>query len=117
MQRDKLKYLYDIRVSILSIYEYLQDHQSFELYKGNKMLTRAVERELEIIGEAVNNLLRIDPEISIDHSRRIVNLRNWVIHSYDNVDQAIIWVVITRNIPELHTQVDKLIEKINDDNR
>ena len=47
-----------------------------------------VERELEIIGEATNRILKINPEVDISNSRRIVDLRNWVIHAYDNVDNA-----------------------------
>lgn len=48
------KYLYDIIISINSIYEYLGEDKNFNKYKENKLLRRAVERELEIIGEASN---------------------------------------------------------------
>lgn len=74
MQHDILKYLYDIR---------------------------GVEREIEIIGEAVNRILKIDAKIQISNARKIVNLRNWVIHSYDNVDSILIWVIIQKDIPVL----------------
>ncbi len=79
MQRDALKHLYDIKESIDSIYEYLGPKRDFESYKTNKLLRRAVERELEIIGEATNRILKTDKNINISNARRIVDLRNWVI--------------------------------------
>jgi len=75
------------------------------------MLRRAIERELEIIGEATNRILKIDPNIEITNSRRIVDLRNWVIHGYDKVDDVIIWGILSRDIPKLKDQVKKLINK------
>lgn len=111
MQRNIQKYLLDIKESIDSIYTYLGDNRDFSLYKGNKLLRRGVEREIEIIGEAVNNILKIDSAIEISYARRIVDLRNWVIHGYDKVDDVIIWGVISKDIPKLKEQVEKLIVK------
>ncbi|MBT3244261.1 MAG: DUF86 domain-containing protein [Bacteroidetes bacterium] len=110
MQREILKYLHDIRESIDSIYEYLGDKSDFNYYLGNKLLRRGIERELEIIGEATNRITKIDSEIEISDSRRIVDLRNWVIHGYDKVDDVIIWGIISRDIPKLREQIQKLIE-------
>lgn len=70
-----------------------------------------MERELEIIGEAVNRILKIDPEVDISNSRRIVNLRNWVIHADNNVDNVIIWGIIDKDLPLLKKQVSDLLEK------
>jgi uncharacterized protein with HEPN domain len=74
-------------------------------------LRRGIERELEIIGEATNRILKIDPNVAISDSRRIVDLRNWVIHGYDKVDDVIIWGILSRDIPLLKKQVNKLIKK------
>jgi uncharacterized protein with HEPN domain len=74
------------------------------------LLRRGIERELEIIGEATNWILKIDADIKISESRRIVDLRNWVIHGYDKVDDVIIWGIISRDIPDLKTQVEDLIK-------
>jgi uncharacterized protein with HEPN domain len=104
-------YLLDISTSINSIYEYLGEKRDFNSYESNKLIRRAVERELEIIGEATNNLLKIDPNIDISNARRIVNLRNWVIHAYDNVDNVIIWGIIDKDLPLLQNQVSKLLEE------
>jgi uncharacterized protein with HEPN domain len=48
--------------------------------------------------------------IEISDSRRIVDLRNWVIHRYDKVDNIIIWGIISKDIPRLRKQIDKLIK-------
>ncbi len=111
MQREVQKYLLDIKESIDSIFTYLGDNATFEQYRTTKLLRRAVERELEIIGEATNRLLKIDDTIGISDSRRIVDLRNWVIHGYDNVDDIIIWGILTKDLPKLKMQIDRLIQK------
>ena len=111
MRPETLKYLYDIQESIESINEFLGEKRDFKVYQSNKLLRRAVERELEIIGEATNKLLRIEPNIDITNARRIVNLRNWVIHGYDRVDDMIIWGILSKDIPQLHKQVKKLIKQ------
>jgi len=111
MQHSIEMYLVDIMNSIDSINEYLGDERNFKIYESNKLLRRGVERELEIIGEAVNRILKIDPEVDISNSRRIVNLRNWVIHAYNNVDNVIIWGIIDKDLPLLKKQVSDLLEK------
>jgi uncharacterized protein with HEPN domain len=109
MQHDILKYLYDIQESIESIYEFLGNKRDFKKYQENKLLRRAIERELEIIGEATNRILKIKPDIEIADSRRIVDLRNWVIHGYDRVDDVIIWGILSKDVPRLKEQVELLI--------
>ena len=104
-------YLLDISNSIDSINEYLGVERNFKIYESNKLLRRAVERELEIIGEAVNRILKINPEVDISDSRRIVNLRNWVIHAYDNIDNVIIWGIVDKDLPLLKKQVSDLLKK------
>jgi len=105
MQREILKYLHDIKVSIDSIYDFLGDRRDLNVYRTNKLLRRGIERELEIIGEAVNRILKINPSFELSDSRRIVDLRNWVIHGYDKVDDVIIWGIILRDLPGLKNQV------------
>lgn len=100
----------DIQVATNSITEYLGENPDFTVFQSSKMLRRAVERELEIIGEATNKLLKLNPTIAISEARRIVNLRNWVIHAYDSVDYIIIWGIVNKDIPLLKAQVDRLLE-------
>ncbi|MBS9524994.1 DUF86 domain-containing protein [Litoribacter alkaliphilus] len=83
MNPDIKKHLYDVEVSITSIYTYLGEKKDFSDYLSNKLLRRAIEREIEIIGEAINRALKIDPNLQIENARRIVDARNWVIHGYD----------------------------------
>jgi len=109
MQPEVLKYLYDIKISVASIFEYIGEKRDFKLYLSNKQLRRAVERELEIIGEACNNILKIDPDIQISNSRKIVDFRNRVIHGYDTVDDALIWGIISRDLIILQEQVERFI--------
>lgn len=88
MSIEEKKLLSDIIESIGSIDEHLENKRLFAEYIANKTKRRAVERELEIIGEAVNKLLKINPSISISYARMIVDLRNKVIHAYDNVNTS-----------------------------
>jgi uncharacterized protein with HEPN domain len=53
----------------------------------------------------------LDSEFPIENARKIVDLRNWVIHGYDKIDDVIIWSVITRHIPILKEQIETLLEK------
>lgn len=102
-------YLFDILNSINSIEEYLGEDRDFNKYESNKLLRRAIERELEIIGEATNRILKIDNSINISNAKRIISLRNWVIHAYDNVDNMIIWGIITKDLILLKEQVSQLL--------
>ncbi|HPN18062.1 MAG TPA: DUF86 domain-containing protein [Chitinophagales bacterium] len=112
MNPDVVKYLLDIKTSIDSIEDFIGEKKDFTLYQNNKQLRRAVERELEIIGEALNRILKIDATIEIENSRRIVDLRNWVIHAYDKVDDYIIWGVLVVHLPKLKIEIEKLLKDI-----
>ena len=101
MTIEEKKLLTDVISSILSIDEHLEGRRILDEYVRNKTQRRAVERELEIIGEAVSKLLKIDPGIAISYARQIVDLRNKVIHSYDNVNDIVIWSIIMNHLPTL----------------
>ena len=105
------KYLADISESILSIEAYLGEKRNFNLYVKNKMLRRAVEREFEIIGEAMNKLDRLNPDLPISSKKQIIALRNRVIHSYDKIDDVIIWGVVVRHLPILKKEIKHLLEE------
>ncbi|WP_425393113.1 HepT-like ribonuclease domain-containing protein [Ekhidna sp.] len=105
------KYLFDIKTSIDSINAFLGDKRDFRIYQKNKMLRRAVEREFEIIGEALKKADQIDPALRIENKGRIISLRNRVIHGYDKVDDEIIWGVIIKHLPKLESEVKLLLAK------
>jgi uncharacterized protein with HEPN domain len=111
MQLDIQKYLYDIQSSIDSINEYIGEKKDFNEYLKNKLLRRGIERELEIIGEAASRILKLDSSINIDNARKIVDLRNWVIHGYDKIDDVIIWGIVSKQLPILKNQVDELLKE------
>lgn len=73
------------------------------------MLKAAVERKVEVIGEAVNRCTPIWPEIPITNKRKIINTRNRVIHAYDAVDDAMIWGIVVNHLPMLRKEVQALL--------
>ena len=91
MDNSILKFLFDIHESITSIENYLGEKRDFNVYMANKMLRRAVEREFEIIGEAMSRIEKLDPSIGISGKKQIISMRNRVIHGYDKIDDEIIW--------------------------
>ena len=105
------KYLSDILESINSINSYLQGKRDFNLYLQNKMIRRSVEREVEIIGEAVNRLLKINPQIEISAASKIVDQRNLVIHAYDSVNNEMIWSVVVKHLPLLKNEVEHILSE------
>lgn len=104
------KYLFDINESINSIESFLGEYHDYTIYKGNMMMRRAVEREFEIIGEAMNNLVKMIPDINISSKKQILNMRNRVIHGYDKIDDEIIWGTIVRHLPVLKLEINSLLK-------
>ena len=108
------KWLYDIRFAIEEIDDYFKNSdKNFVYFKQNMMLKRAVERNLEIVGEATKRILQRNPDIEITNARKIVNFRNHVIHLYDSVSDENIWAIVINNLPELKKEIDKLIAAVN----
>jgi len=109
-----LKWLFDIKICIDEIDIFFKDEEkNFFKYKNNLMLKRAVERNLEIIGEAVNRIITRDHTFTekITSARAIVGLRNQVIHAYDNISDENIWSILINHLPKLQQEVDELIKK------
>lgn len=105
------KYLLDISESISHIEEFIADVTSFFEYEEDLLVKRAVERELEIIGEAMRRILDLELGVVIQNSRKIVDLRNRVIHGYDKVDDAVIWGILKRHIPILKDDIESHLEE------
>ena len=83
--------------------------KEFSTYKNDLRTRRAVERNIEIIGEALSRILIKDPEINISNSRKIVDTRNRIIHGYDSVSDEIIWGIVIKHLPILQKEVESLI--------
>lgn len=79
------------------------------------MLKRAIERNIVIIGEAMNRILKRDNsfEDKISNSKSIIGLRNQVIHAYDNISDENIWSILINHLPKLKVEIDNLVEKNN----
>ncbi|HTB30805.1 MAG TPA: HepT-like ribonuclease domain-containing protein [Bacteroidia bacterium] len=110
MSRETNKLLFDVHNAILKIEQYLAGSKKFEDYQNNLMLQQAVERNIEIIGEAVNNLLKINPDLPLSNARKIVNTRNKLIHGYDDIENSEIWAIIITHMPILKQEVEKLLK-------
>jgi uncharacterized protein with HEPN domain len=109
MREEENKLLKDIEEAALNINVHLDGKRVWEEFSTNITKRRAVERELEIIGEATNNLFKINPSVPVTSARKLVNLRNRVIHAYDAVDETILWKVIVKDIPVLLNEVQQLL--------
>ncbi len=111
MNEKVLKCLYDVKFAMDEIDSYFLYRQKlFEDYSKDIILKRAIERDLEIIGEAINRILAIDPEFPIKNSRRIVGLRNQIIHGYDSISDENIWAIIMNHLPALKLEIEGLIK-------
>jgi uncharacterized protein with HEPN domain len=102
--------LKDIEQSIAEIYDFLPEKRNFFEFQKDLKTRKAIERNIEIIGEAMDRILKTDPTFPISDSRKIVDTRNRIIHGYDSVSEDIIWLIVNRNLPILEKQVKELLK-------
>lgn len=104
--------LYDMQQAGMLV-ERFTSGKLFDDYANDPLLCSAVERQLEIIGEALNQLDKIEPDkvASITDHRRIIALRNILVHGYAKVDHRVIWNIVERNLPILHREIDALMRE------
>ncbi len=107
MTEQAKKYLSDILQAIGLIEEFTNGMNSFFEYQADLKTKSAVERQLGIIGEAVNKFNKEEGTVELSHARQIVDFRNRLIHSYDNLDDAIIWAILKRHLPVLKDEVEE----------
>jgi uncharacterized protein with HEPN domain len=105
-------WLFDILSSINEIESYfIETPKMFEIYQNDLRTKRAVERNIEIIGEAMSRILKENSEIEISNSRKIVDVRNRIIHGYDSVSDDVVWGIVIRNLPILQKEVQTLLNE------
>ena len=75
--------------------------RDYQKFSSNFMAVRTIERDLEIIGEAVRKLLEIDPSLKISSSKQIIGLRNMIVHAYDAIDPTTLWRMLLKDLPIL----------------
>ena len=104
-------YLSDIARSINEICGFLPENCSFQDFQNDLKTRKAVERNIEIIGEAMNRIIKINPHFPITASRKVIDTRNRIIHGYDTVSEEILWMIIVNDLPDLDKQVKSMLDK------
>lgn len=111
MESQVKAWLFDILQAIIEIEGYFDGQtMKFESYQSDIRTKRAVERDLEIIGEAVNRITKRDPSVEIQNSRKIIATRNQIIHGYDAVSDEMIWSIVINHLPKLKSEVELLLK-------
>lgn len=111
MNREARKRLYDA-LQAARLVALFTERRTFEEYESDPMLSAAVERKFEIIGEALRLAEAADPSVAdaIPDLRKIVGMRNRIIHGYDAVDNETIWNVVQVHLPRLVAQLEPVLE-------
>lgn len=109
MTEQSSKYLTDILMAIELIEDFTKDINSFSDYERDRKSQSAVERQLVIIGEALNQFKKLEPAIVIEHDRQIVSFRNRLVHAYDSIDNSVVWSILVRHLQPLKSEVNSII--------
>lgn len=108
MTEEGRKYSSDIRSAIEAIGSFIKDTPDFSSYEKDLKTQSAVERQLGIIGEALNKLKKSDPGTEIRSQEKIIAFRNRLVHGYDRIDNAIVWAILQRHLPQLKEEIEQL---------
>lgn len=103
--------LTDIEQAIQEINEFLPVERNYIAFQNDLKTRKAIERNIEIIGEAMDRILKTDPDFQITDSRKIVDTRNRIIHGYDSVSTDVIWLIVNRYLPILEIEVKELLKR------
>lgn len=107
-------WLEDILRSINEIFEFLPNDRNFFEFQKDLKTKKAVERNIEIIGEAVNRINKFKKEtFFIQNAQQIIGTRNRIIHEYDNISNEVIWTIVIRELPKLKEEIEQLRKKLN----
>ena len=111
MRLESKKLLYDIGQAAATLGQFTSG-KTFLEYEADPMLRSAVERQFEIIGEALRRLAKEDPEVAarVPEHGRIIAFRNILIHAYAEVDHRIVWDILRSKLPALRREVESLLE-------
>ncbi|MBW3563566.1 MAG: DUF86 domain-containing protein [Acidobacteria bacterium] len=115
-QRDLRKYLYDLIAAAELIQKFLSG-KTLDDYLNDSLLRSGVERQFEIIGEALRQASEVDRSISerITGFRRVIDFRNQLIHGYMIVRNEIVWAVAENDLPVLIAEVQRFMDELNSD--
>lgn len=105
------KYLSDVLNAIKEIEFFLEGRpREYETFCNDLLFRRGVERNIEIMGEAMNQALKINPDLPITAARKVVDTRNLVIHAYDSLREDILWAIVVRHMPLLKEEVEAILD-------
>ncbi|MDQ3190486.1 MAG: DUF86 domain-containing protein [Bacteroidota bacterium] len=110
MENEIKTWLTDIKQAISEINMFLPDKKDFYVFQRDLKTKRAIERNIEIIGEAVNRILKSNPDFPIVNARKIIDTRNRIIHGYDTVSDEIIWAIVVKELSNLETEINHLLK-------
>jgi uncharacterized protein with HEPN domain len=102
-------WLLDIYTAIDEIESFLPEKKDFFSFKNDLKTRKAIERNIEIIGEAVNRIGKQDQSIKINNAKRIIGTRNRLAHEYDSISIEIIWTIVVNELPNLKLEVNNLL--------
>ncbi len=103
-------WLSDIEKAISEIYQFVPNRSDFDKFQQDLKTKRAVERNIEIIGEAMSRILKMKPDFPIKTARKIIDTRNRIIHGYDDVSDQIIWTIVIHYLGDLNNEIRELKE-------
>lgn len=110
MDNDIKTWLYDILQSVEEVESYFAGRpKRFDEYAADIKTKRAVERNIEIIGEATSRILKRGNEFHLEHARQIIGARNRIAHGYDNVSDELIWSIVINHLPRLKEEVNAML--------
>jgi uncharacterized protein with HEPN domain len=95
-------------MAIELIEDFTKGISDFNAYESDRKTQSAVERQLVIIGEALNKFKKIEPETEIQNDKQIVGFRNRLVHAYDSIDNSIVWVILSRYLEPLKSEIEVL---------
>ena len=104
-----IKYLSDVQYAISLIEGFLEGVENFWVYQSDLKTQSAVERQLGIIGEAINKFRQEENVVILNHAKQIVDFRNRIIHSYDNIDNSIVWAILKNHLPVLKKEIEEIL--------
>ena len=108
MDSEIKSWLDDIERAISEIYQFLPNRDDFEEFQKDLKTKRAIERNIEIIGEAMSRIVKAKPDFPITTARKIIDTRNRIIHGYDDVSDQIIWTIVVQYLRELQNEIKEL---------
>ncbi len=112
MARSLRAYLWDIDRAVSDVETFTRGKQLTD-YESDAMLRAAVERNFEIIGEALSQALRFFPQIAgrVTGDQQIIAFRNRLIHGYATVSHALVWDIVQTNLPRLQEEIALLLRE------